>query len=61
MCVLIDLVKNNPCAYNMYGLLMEQQGLYRSAEEAFIRYHIYIQFTQSSCISNNILLNNFRC
>jgi hypothetical protein len=33
-----DLIKTNPGAYNMYGLLKEQQGLYRTAREAFQRY-----------------------
>ena len=32
-----DLVKMNPGAYNMFGLLMEQQGLYATAKEAFQR------------------------
>ncbi|XP_078313322.1 superkiller complex protein 3-like [Crassostrea virginica] len=33
----LDLVKMNPGAYNMFGLLMEQQGLYATAKEAFQR------------------------
>ncbi|XP_061172794.1 superkiller complex protein 3-like [Saccostrea echinata] len=31
----LDLVETNPGAYNMYGLLKEQQGLYQTAKEAF--------------------------
>ncbi|XP_056022044.1 SKI3 subunit of superkiller complex protein-like [Ostrea edulis] len=33
----LDLIKTNPGAYNMYGLLKEQQGLYRTARDAFQR------------------------
>lgn len=51
----LDLVKNNPCAYNMYGLLMEQQGLYRSAKEAFIRSINLLE--PSDILLNHIKLN----
>lgn len=31
----LDRIKTNATAYNMYGLLLEQQGLFRSAVQAF--------------------------
>ncbi|XP_064609375.1 tetratricopeptide repeat protein 37-like [Liolophura sinensis] len=33
----LDRMKTNPTAYNMYGLLLEKQGLLQSAAEAFTR------------------------
>ena len=33
--MLTDRVKTNPIAYNMHGLLLEEQGLHQQATEAF--------------------------
>ncbi|XP_022086951.1 tetratricopeptide repeat protein 37-like [Acanthaster planci] len=32
-----DRIQNDACAYTMYGLLLERQGLHKSAEKAFAR------------------------
>lgn len=58
--ILLGHITENACAYNMLGLLLERQQLYRGAAEAFERAQKLLKTDEDSALSDMVHSNHGR-
>lgn len=60
LCILLGHITENACAYNMLGLLLERQQLYRGAAEAFRTAQKLLDSGEDSTLNDMVYSNHGR-